>query len=127
MKFTGDRCEYVPVKRFPWMAVLRRERARSMNRCLPASPYRWRKQRHEVVGGTVNQTGSFMMRAEKRRPDTLLAQIVRMVAMPSVAALPFNRWLIRCRVFCACGLAGGCPHVHRVGHLADPSRALHTL
>src|SRR6476646_7205055 len=33
-----------------------------------------------VVGGTVNQTGSFIMRAEKLGSETLLAQIVRMVA-----------------------------------------------
>ncbi|HEV7673965.1 MAG TPA: copper-translocating P-type ATPase, partial [Candidatus Angelobacter sp.] len=34
----------------------------------------------KVVGGTVNQTGSFIMRAEKLGSETLLAQIVRMVA-----------------------------------------------
>jgi Cu+-exporting ATPase len=33
-----------------------------------------------VVGGTVNQTGSFIMRAEKLGSETLLAQIARMVA-----------------------------------------------
>jgi Cu+-exporting ATPase len=34
----------------------------------------------KVVGGTINQTGSFIMRAEKLGSETLLAQIVRMVA-----------------------------------------------
>ncbi|MGZ4868581.1 MAG: heavy metal translocating P-type ATPase [Candidatus Angelobacter sp.] len=34
----------------------------------------------KVVGGTVNQTGSFIMRAEKLGSETLLAQIVHMVA-----------------------------------------------
>jgi Cu+-exporting ATPase len=34
----------------------------------------------KVVGGTVNQTGSFVMRAEKLGSETLLARIVRMVA-----------------------------------------------
>lgn len=34
----------------------------------------------KVVGGTVNQTGSFIMRAEKLGSETLLAQIVRLVA-----------------------------------------------
>jgi Cu+-exporting ATPase len=33
-----------------------------------------------VVGGTVNQTGSFLMRAERVGTETLLAQIVQMVA-----------------------------------------------
>ena len=34
----------------------------------------------KVIGGTVNQTGSFIMRAEKLGSETVLAQIVRMVA-----------------------------------------------
>jgi Cu+-exporting ATPase len=33
-----------------------------------------------VIGGTVNQTGSFIMRAERLGAETLLAQIVRLVA-----------------------------------------------
>ena len=39
-----------------------------------------KQQGSKVVGGTVNQTGSFIMRAEKLGSETLLAQIVRMVA-----------------------------------------------
>ena len=34
----------------------------------------------KVVGGTVNQSGSFVMRVEKIGSETLLAQIVQMVA-----------------------------------------------
>ncbi|HYE75681.1 MAG TPA: YHS domain-containing protein, partial [Blastocatellia bacterium] len=34
---------------------------------------------NKVTGGTVNQTGGFVMRAERVGSDTLLAQIVRMV------------------------------------------------
>ncbi|HEY6968600.1 MAG TPA: heavy metal translocating P-type ATPase [Candidatus Angelobacter sp.] len=34
----------------------------------------------QVIGGTLNQTGSFVMRAERLGSETLLAQIVRMVA-----------------------------------------------
>ena len=33
-----------------------------------------------VIGATVNGTGSFVMRAERVGTDTVLAQIVRMVA-----------------------------------------------
>ncbi len=70
-----------------------------------------------VVGGTINQVGSFVMRAEKLGSETLLARIVRMVAeaqrtrapiqsladkvagyfVPAVlfiAALTFLTWLI---------------------------------
>ena len=32
-----------------------------------------------VTGGTVNQTGGFLMRADRVGADTLLSQIVRMV------------------------------------------------
>src|SRR5262249_37579404 len=32
----------------------------------------------KVIGGTVNQTGSFIMRAERLGSETLLAQIVRL-------------------------------------------------
>jgi Cu+-exporting ATPase len=35
---------------------------------------------NKVIGGTMNQTGSFVMRAEKVGRDTMLAQIVQMVA-----------------------------------------------
>jgi len=71
----------------------------------------------KVVGGTINQVGSFVMRAEKLGSETLLARIVRMVAeaqrtrapiqsladkvagyfVPAVlfiAALTFLTWLI---------------------------------
>src|SRR5947209_11935261 len=71
----------------------------------------------KVVGGTINQVGSFVMRAEKLGSETLLARIVHMVAeaqrtrapiqsladkvagyfVPAVlfiAALTFLTWLI---------------------------------
>src|SRR5882672_7618472 len=40
----------------------------------------WKEQGARVVGGTVNGTGSFAMRAEKVGSETLLARIVAMVA-----------------------------------------------
>jgi Cu+-exporting ATPase len=42
------------------------------------------------VGGTVNQTGSFIMRAEKLGSETLLAQIVRMVAEAQRSRAPIQ-------------------------------------
>ena len=44
----------------------------------------------KVVGGTVNQTGSFIMRAEKLGSETLLAQIVRMVAQAQRSRAPIQ-------------------------------------
>jgi Cu+-exporting ATPase len=44
-----------------------------------------------VTGGTVNGTGSFLMRAERIGAETLLAQIVRMVAEAQRSRAPIQR------------------------------------
>ncbi len=44
-----------------------------------------------VTGGTVNGTGGFVMRAERVGRDTLLAQIVRMVAEAQRSRAPIQR------------------------------------
>src|SRR5260370_14875011 len=44
-----------------------------------------------VTGGTVNATGSFVMRAERVGADTLLAQIVRMVSQAQRSRAPIQR------------------------------------
>jgi len=45
----------------------------------------------KVIGGTINQTGSFVMRAEKVGRDTMLAQIVQMVADAQRSRAPIQR------------------------------------
>ncbi len=44
----------------------------------------------KVVGGTVNQTGSFIMSAERLGSETLLAQMVRMVAEAQRSRAPIQ-------------------------------------
>lgn len=44
----------------------------------------------EVVGGTINKTGSFTFRAIKVGADTLLAQIIRMVEQAQGSKLPIQ-------------------------------------
>lgn len=44
----------------------------------------------EVVGGTINKTGSFTYRATKVGADTLLAQIIRMVESAQGSKLPIQ-------------------------------------
>jgi Cu+-exporting ATPase len=45
----------------------------------------------KVTAGTINQTGGFVMRAEKVGADTLLAQIVHMVAAAQRSRAPIQR------------------------------------
>ena len=45
----------------------------------------------KVTGGTLNQTGAFIMRAEKVGRDTMLARIVQMVAAAQRSRAPIQR------------------------------------
>jgi Cu+-exporting ATPase len=45
----------------------------------------------KVIGGTINGTGSFVMRAERIGADTLLAQIVKMVSEAQRTRAPIQR------------------------------------
>jgi P-type Cu+ transporter len=45
----------------------------------------------KVIGGTINQSGGFVMRAEKVGRDTMLAQIVQMVAQAQRSRAPIQR------------------------------------
>jgi Cu+-exporting ATPase len=45
----------------------------------------------EVIGGTVNQTGSFLMRADRVGSDTVLSRIVDMVAQAQRSRAPIQR------------------------------------
>jgi Cu+-exporting ATPase len=45
----------------------------------------------KLIGGTINGTGSFVMRADKVGRDTMLAQIVQMVAQAQRSRAPIQR------------------------------------
>src|SRR5690606_18113641 len=49
----------------------------------------------EVVGGTVNQNGALAFRATKVGADTLLSQIIRMVAQAQGSKLPIQAMVDR--------------------------------
>lgn len=49
----------------------------------------------EVIGATVNQTGSFVMRAEKVGGDTVLSQIVQMVSDAQRSRAPIQKTVDR--------------------------------
>ena len=50
-----------------------------------------KQQGAKVIGGTLNTTGSFLMRAEKVGRDTVLARIVQMVAQAQRSRAPIQR------------------------------------
>jgi len=61
-----------------------------------------------VVGGTMNRSGSFIMRADKIGRDTVLAQIVQMVAQAQRSRAPIQRladlvssWFVPAVIFSA--------------------------
>ena len=99
----------------------------------------------KVTGATVNQTGSFVMRAERVGADTLLAQIVQMVSEAGRTRAPVQKladivasWFVPAVVLIAtaggsgvdcrrprtalCQRAGGCRQRadHRVSVCARP-------
>lgn len=48
-------------------------------------------QESKVIGGTINQTGSFVMEAQRVGKDTMLSQIVHMVAEAQRSRAPIQR------------------------------------
>ena len=62
----------------------------------------------KVIGGTLNKSGSFVMRADKVGRDTLLSQIVQMVAKAQRSRAPIQRladqvagWFVPAVIFAA--------------------------
>lgn len=61
-----------------------------------------------MIGGTMNQTGSFVMKAERVGKDTMLSQIVQMVAEAQRSRAPIQRmadlvasWFVPVVILCA--------------------------
>jgi Cu+-exporting ATPase len=51
----------------------------------------WKRSEDRVIGGTVNGTGALVMRAERVGSETLLAQIVQMVAEAQRSRAPIQK------------------------------------
>ena len=71
-----------------------------------------------VIGGTVNGTGTFIMRADRVGSETMLSQIVRMVSEAQRSRAPVQKLADRVAgIFRSRSNPGRDPHFHRLGHL----------
>jgi Cu+-exporting ATPase len=88
----GDRLRVRPGERIPTDGVVIEGESAVDESMLTGEPIPVLKRVGDrVTGGTVNTSGSFVMRAERVGSDTLLAQIVRMVAEAQRSRAPIQR------------------------------------
>ncbi len=88
----GDTLKVVPGDRVPVDGEIVSGRSSVDESMLTGEPIPVVKQPGDtVIGGTVNQTGAFEMRAARIGSDTMLAQIVQMVADAQRSRAPIQR------------------------------------
>lgn len=88
----GDRLRVRPGDRVPVDGEILKGQSRIDESMLTGEPTPVEKgEGDEVVGGTVNQTGSFEMRADKVGQDTVLSQIVDLVGKAQRSRAPIQR------------------------------------
>ncbi|WP_412771766.1 heavy metal translocating P-type ATPase [Nitrobacter sp.] len=89
----GDRLRVRPGEKVPVDGVIADGRRSSLDESMvtgesmPVS----KEAGGEVIAGTINRSGSFVMRAEKIGHDTLLSRIVQMVAQAQRSRAPIQR------------------------------------
>ncbi|RTL71812.1 MAG: heavy metal translocating P-type ATPase [Hyphomicrobiales bacterium] len=89
---TGDRLRVRPGERVPVDGVILEGRSAIDESMVTGESMPVTKgEGAHVIGGTVNQSGGFLMRAEKVGRDTVLAQIVQMVAQAQRSRAPIQR------------------------------------
>ena len=88
----GDRLRVRPGEKIPVDGVVLEGASSVDESMITGEPIPVEKTKgSRVTGGTVNGTGSFVMRAERVGSDTLLAQIVRMVAEAQRSRAPIQK------------------------------------
>ena len=88
----GDRLRVRPGEKIPVDGVVLEGLSAVDESMITGEPIPVEKRADDrVVGGTVNGTGSFVMRAERVGSETLLAQIVQMVAEAQRSRAPIQR------------------------------------
>ena len=105
----GDLCRVRPGEKVPVDGVLVEGRSAVDESMVTGEPLPAEKEPGSgVTGGTINASGTFLMRAERVGADTLLAQIVRMVGEAQRSRAPIQRladavaaWFVPAVVFVA--------------------------
>lgn len=88
----GDVLRVRPGEKVPLDGIIIEGESRLDESMITGEPIPTLKRPNEkVIGGTVNQTGSFLMRTEKIGEDTLLAQIVNMVSEAQRSQAPIQK------------------------------------
>ncbi|MEZ5570951.1 MAG: heavy metal translocating P-type ATPase [Halioglobus sp.] len=89
---TGDRLRVRPGEKIPVDATVLEGDSHVDEAMLTGEPDPVRKKAEDpVTGGTINGSGSLLIRAEKVGADTLLSQIVHMVAQAQRSRAPVQR------------------------------------
>ena len=88
----GDICRVRPGEKVPVDGIVTEGRSAVDESMVTGEPIPTEKQPGaKVTGGTINTTGSLLVRAERVGNDTLLAQIVRMVGEAQRSRAPIQR------------------------------------
>jgi len=88
----GDVCRVRPGEKIPVDGIVIEGRSAVDESMVTGEPIPAEKETgSRVTGGTINSTGTFLMRAERVGADTLLAQIVRMVGDAQRSRAPIQR------------------------------------
>jgi Cu+-exporting ATPase len=88
----GDRLRVRPGDKVPVDGIVEEGASNVDESMISGEPLPVAKQAGDrVIGGTVNQTGGFVMRAEHVGKDTMLAKIVQMVAEAQRSRAPIQR------------------------------------
>ncbi|WP_373491373.1 heavy metal translocating P-type ATPase [Parasphingorhabdus sp.] len=89
---SGDRLRVRPGEKIPVDGTIAKGSSTIDQAMITGEPIPVQKAEGDVVtGGTVNQTGSFIMTAERVGKDTLLAKIVQMVAEAQRSRAPIQK------------------------------------
>ncbi len=115
----GDKLRVRPGEKIPTDGVVSEGRSSVDESMVSGEPIPVEKTKDaNVIGGTINGTGSFVMKAERVGADTLLAQIVKMVSEAQRTRAPIQRLADTvASYFVPAVLASAVIYFHRMGDL----------